>query len=46
MWKLTVGAVLTVVVSLALAVALAALMVTAANAQPHQANVPVFTYGS
>ncbi len=46
MWKLTGGAVLTVLVAAALAVALAVLMVGAANAEPHQANVPVFTYGS
>jgi hypothetical protein len=46
MWKLTAGAALTVLVSVALAVALATLVVTAANAQPQQANVPVFTYGS
>ena len=39
-------AVLTALTGAALAVAVAVLMVNAAQAAPEQPNVPVFTYGS
>jgi hypothetical protein len=45
MAKWIIRVVLTVVVSVALAFAIAMLLVSGANAVPHQANVPVYTYG-
>ena len=46
MTKSAIRAVLTVFVAAALAVAIAVLLVTSADATPQQPNVPVFTYGS